>query len=83
LRQIPRIIFTKVQKNIQIAFIESFFNCESCLNKKASNLSITSASEGLIKTLQLMLLNFGIVTKRTSKKVFEYQKAGDKDRVSV
>lgn len=72
-RFIPTCILQSTKEE-QIAFIEALFNCESSLTrtKRGGILQITMASKLLIDTLQMMLLNFGIISRKTLKKVKRY-----------
>ena len=56
----------------QKAFLSGYFECESCLNKDNS-IEVTSASETLIREIQLMLKNIGVVSFLTDKKAKEYE----------
>ncbi len=70
-RTIPKIIRT-ASKECQIAFIEALFSCEAYYTREGT-LDITMSSEELIKALHIMLLNFGIISKRKTKKVKKYE----------
>lgn len=51
-------------KNSQKEFLRGYFSGDGGLmNKKMGILSATSASENLLKVVQIMLINFGIVSK--------------------
>jgi len=68
-RKIPKYILNSSEE-CQKAFIGAIMSCESHLSNK--HLSITMASKHIISTLQLMLLNMGIISRKTIKKVKEY-----------
>lgn len=69
-RKIPSRILNSNRK-CQIAFISALFDCKSSIgNNKKYNLSITMINQDIIKTLHYMLLNFGIVTRLTTKNVY-------------
>lgn len=68
IRQAPK-IFVK-------EFLQTLFECEGYSGKKttAKNLEISSASQELIRQLQIVLLNFGIVSKTFSRYNKKYKK---------
>lgn len=72
-RKIPKAIL-RANKECQLAFIEALLNCESSIKKtnNGCSLEITMASKQIIDTLHLMLLNLGIVARKTEKKVKQY-----------
>jgi len=72
-RNIPKRIL-RASKQIQSNFIAGLFNAESSINmhKFSGNLEITMANKKLIDVLQLLLLNMGILSKKTLKKVKAY-----------
>lgn len=53
---------------IQVAFLESYFSCDAYVNNGA--VQLCSASRELIRQLHVVLLNFGVVGKRFSKKSY-------------
>ena len=71
-RFVPNIILNGSYE-VQRGFIEAIFDCESYLSKSGL-LSISMANKELIKTLQMMLLNFGIISKFRSKKNKKYNR---------
>lgn len=69
-RYIPMPIL-KGDEEIQRNFIGALFSCESNINKGTA-IEITMASKKLIDALHIMLLNFGIFSKKGIKKVKNY-----------
>lgn len=72
-RNIPKRIL-RASKEIQMNFIAGLLNAESSINmhKFSGNLEITMANKKIIDVLQLLLLNMGILSKKTLKKVKKY-----------
>ena len=60
----------KAPLNLQADFLKALFEAESHVS--ASNIEISSASEDLMKQLQVLLLSFGIVSSRSPKEVKLY-----------
>jgi|GEM_PF-484384 len=58
-------------KEIQSSFIKGLFDCDSWLNLPTS-IEYCSASKVLINQIQMMLLNFGIISRLSSKTVKGY-----------
>jgi hypothetical protein len=72
-RKIPQAIFS-ASKDVQIAFLEAYINCESYLYVKKGNLELSSASLKLLQQIQIILLNLGIFVKLHSKFNKKYQR---------
>jgi len=56
-------------RQTQIAFLEAYFNCDSHITKDGS-IELCSASRELMRQVQVMLLNFGVVSRRFSKESY-------------
>lgn len=56
----------QASKEAQMSFIRAYFDGDGTLQKEKPNLQFCSASLELLRTLQLMLLNFGIYSHITS-----------------
>jgi len=69
-KRIPKCIM-EAPENIQLAFVSGYLECESSISEK--NLEVTSASKDLIKDLQLILSNIGIVSTSKEKVVKKYK----------
>lgn len=68
-KTIPHSIL-KAPLNLQAEFLKALFEAESHVS--SSNIEISSASEELMKQLQVLLLSFGIVSSRSPKEVKLY-----------
>lgn len=55
IRQSPR--------DVQAAFLSGLFTADGCCSKAGKDVSLSTASESLAAEVQLMLLNFGIVSR--------------------
>lgn len=66
-------------KKVVVSFLQGLFDLESNVNK--SNIELTSASKELIRQLQIVLLNFGIRSSWSIKKVKGYEQ--DYYRLSI
>lgn len=62
-KKIPQCIRCAPQKYV-VEFLRTFFECEGSVSK---NIEISSASKELIRQLQILLLNFGIISKRLTR----------------
>lgn len=60
-------------KEAQTAFIRAYFDCDGTFQSAEGRLQISSASLGLLRDVQLMLLNFGVYARIMSSynKVYE------------
>lgn len=65
-KTIPDIIMQS-PKEVVRAFIRVLFDAEGCVNVGKKSIELMSASEQLIKRLQMLLLNFGIISKNSIK----------------
>lgn len=72
-KEVPNSILTS-PKEIQLAFLSGYFECEMNYNMAGGRLGveITSKSKKLISQVQLMLINMGILSKIRSRKVKGY-----------
>lgn len=68
-KEVPNCIMNS-PRDIQLAFLSGYLECESSISGK--DLEVTSASYKLLKEVQLMLMNIGIVTTLREKKVKNY-----------
>ena len=68
-KEVPNCIMNS-PRDIQLAFLSGYLECESSISGK--DLEVTSASYKLLKEVQLMLMNIGIVTtlREKSKKLY-------------
>jgi len=64
----------KCTTNIWSEFLKTYFECEADIYTKKSIIEVSSASSLLLEQIQLMLLGFGIISKRFAKFNKEYQK---------
>ena len=58
------------EKNTQREFLRALFSCESWINNGC--IEFSTSSENIAEILPIMLLNFGIICKKSIKKVKEY-----------
>ena len=56
-------------KDVQAAFISNLFAADGCLGKGGRDVSLSTASKYLAAEVQLMLLNFGIVSRIATRVV--------------
>jgi len=68
-KSIPWPIFESPRESV-VAFLRAFFDSEGSVSKEV--LEVSSASETLVRELQILLLRFGIMSSRTPKKVKGY-----------
>jgi hypothetical protein len=66
-KKIPYIIRTS-NKESQYAFLRGYFDADGTVEKRTGGVSVCSVSKNLLNEVQLMLLNFGIVSKVREKK---------------
>ena len=59
-KEVPFVILRSSKVNIQY-FLAGYFDTDGCVNKNGT-IEITSASEKLIRQIQLILLSFGIIS---------------------
>ena len=59
-RRVPEFVFS-LPKELKAEFLKGLFSAEGCVKK--FEISLVSYSEGLIKDVQTLLLNFGIVLR--------------------
>ncbi|MGJ2547965.1 LAGLIDADG family homing endonuclease, partial [Salmonella enterica subsp. enterica serovar Paratyphi A] len=69
-KEVPNSILTS-PKEIQLAFLSGYFECEMNYNMTGGRLGIeiTSKSQKLILQVQLMLINMGVLSKIRSRRV--------------
>ena len=68
-KKVPKIILQST-KSCQAAFLRALFDCDSSYYKGI--IEYTSASQILVEQLQVLLLNFGIISTHTTKTVKNY-----------
>jgi intein/homing endonuclease len=56
-------------KNVQAAFLSNLFAANGCLGKGGRDVSLSTASKFLAQEVQLMLLNFGIVSRIQTQEI--------------
>lgn len=66
-RRIPRMIPSLPKRQIA-SFIKGLFDAEGYVDSSIGALGITMSSESIIKTLQLLLLRFGIISSFSARK---------------
>jgi len=54
-------------RETQVAFLRALFDCDGSASGNSTRVVLSTASERLAEQVQLMLLNFGIVSKRTAQ----------------
>lgn len=70
-KQVPLKI-RQAPKDIQLAFLRAYLECECSIDKNKRALEVTSASHKLLQQVQLILLNMGFVGVLSPKDVPEY-----------
>lgn len=70
-KKIPDIIFRGTRDSVR-DFLRAFVDAEGSTNSKTAHIEISSASETLIRQLQILLLKFGITSSRAPKKAKGY-----------
>ena len=65
-KKIPKIVLTWKRKNI-VAFLQGLFDTDGSCRQDRGEVSFTSTSKQVIYVLQILLLNFGIISR-----VYEY-----------
>ena len=63
----------KSPKEIQLAFLSGFFECEMSFDLRRCNIELTGKSQALILDIQQMLFNMGIYSRIHIKKVKGYK----------
>lgn len=58
-------------KDVQAAFLSGLFDADGCCGKKGRDVSLCTASKFLAQEVQLMLLNFGIISKIDTREINE------------
>lgn len=65
-KSVPYFIRTAI-KDVQVAFLQGYFDADGSIEENGA-LSVSSVSKKLLYEIQLMLLNFGIVSRVRQKK---------------
>lgn len=73
LKDIPKIIYSSSKESIS-AFISGLFDTDGGVNRDTGKIEYSSKSECLIKNLQLLLLKFGIVSRRKKRLNKKYKR---------
>lgn len=60
-------------RDAQVAFLRGYFELECSVNANKGVIEVTSASSELIRQIQLMLLNLGILSRSAPKRVDGYE----------
>lgn len=71
-KKVPEYIL-KSPKNIQLAFLSGYLECESSIAKDNRDMEVTSASRNLLEQIQLMLFNLGVDSYLNTKVVKGYE----------
>lgn len=71
-KRVPQCIMG-APKNIQIAFLSGFLECESAIDVNKVSLELTSASKELLTQVQLLLKNMGVLSTLRQKVVKGYE----------
>lgn len=71
-KRVPECI-KRSPKNIQLAFLSGYIECESHISNRNTSMEIVSASRELLEDIQLMLFNLGIDNKFSEKVVKNYE----------
>lgn len=87
-KRVPRAIFTSSEETVK-AYLNGLFSADGTINhvdENHSDIRLSSASEQLLKDVQLLLLNLGIFSsiyekEKQNQNVFADIDAGDKGRV--
>lgn len=69
-KRVPKCVMQS-SRDIQLSFLSGYLECESSIDDK--NLEVTSASEKLLKDIQLMLMNIGVISTLSDKIVKGYE----------
>ncbi|WFG34017.1 hypothetical protein F10086_95 [Staphylococcus phage vB_SauM_JDF86] len=69
-KRVPKSVMQS-SRDIQLSFLSGYLECESSIDDK--NLEVTSASEKLLKDIQLMLMNIGVISTLSDKIVKGYE----------
>jgi intein/homing endonuclease len=56
-------------KDVQAAFLSSLFAADGCLGKEGRDVSLSTAAKQLAQEVQLMLLNFGIISRIATRQI--------------
>lgn len=67
-KDVPLCVRT-AKREVQLSFIQSYFECECHINSNKGEIEVASASRKLLSDVQLMLLNIGIVSNLSEKEV--------------
>jgi len=70
-KEIPSIIL-KSSKKIQKSFLKALFEKDAVINEEKSSIYLFSKSKNLLKQIQILLLNFGIISKIEKDLYFNY-----------
>lgn len=71
-KEIPQCIM-EAPKDIQLAFLSGYIECECSIDTERVSIEVTSASKKLVNQLQLMLKNIGILSTLREKVVRGYE----------
>ena len=71
-KRVPECI-KRSPKNIQLAFLSGYIECECHISNRDTSMEIVSASKELLEDIQLMLFNLGIDNKFSEKVVKNYE----------
>ena len=71
-KRVPKCIL-KSPKNIQVAFLSGYLECESSIAKDGRDMEVISASKELLEQIQLMLFNLGVDNYLNTKVVKGYE----------
>lgn len=67
-KRIPQAILC-APRSIVAAFMRGLFDADGTIEKRDGGVSLSSVSETLIRQVQIVLLNFGIVASKTTKRI--------------
>jgi len=70
-KEVP-VVVRRAGRDAQIEFIRAYMELECHIGKERRRITVSSASERLLRQVQLMLLNLGIVSKPSRKRVRSY-----------
>uniref|UniRef100_A0AAU6MXG7 DNA helicase n=1 Tax=Staphylococcus phage 184DA TaxID=3110532 RepID=A0AAU6MXG7_9CAUD len=71
-KRVPKCIL-KSPKNIQVAFLSGYLECESSIAKDGRDMEVISASKELLEQIQIMLFNLGVDNYLNTKVVKGYE----------
>ncbi|HUT16334.1 MAG TPA: LAGLIDADG family homing endonuclease [Anaerolineae bacterium] len=70
-KEVP-VVVRRAGRDAQIEFIRAYMELECHIGKERRRITVSSASERLLRQVHLMLLNLGIVSKLSHKRVRSY-----------